>query len=122
MAWTVDSSDVTADSSDFTADGGGGAPVVTTLRVRAVAPGDCGGLYRDIGDVFDIISTDFSDSTVSQVPVGNPDYPLYGWMLQVPSNTPLFSWASQGISSPVFGVYGMNAAGVKNLSIPRYVA
>lgn len=72
------------------------------IRVQAVAAGDSGGVWRDVGDVFDIDSTKFSDATVSYVPVGNPDYPLYGWMLQVPSNTPLVSYAlsNGGQSTP----------------------
>lgn len=71
------------------------------FRVMAVAAGYYQGDYKDIGDVFDIVSNnDFSDSTVSQVPVGNPDYPIYGWMLKVSATYPLFSWASSGLSSP----------------------
>lgn len=71
------------------------------MRVQAVAAGFYNKDYKDIGDVFDLLSpADLSDSTVSQVPIGNPDYPIYGWMLVVPSNTALFSWASSGLSSP----------------------
>jgi hypothetical protein len=92
-------------------------------RVQAVAPGQYGGQYRNIGDVFDIANAgDFQSSTVSIVPPGNPAYPLFGWMLQVANNAPLFSWAAYGNSSPVNGVYGANAVGAVNLSIPRYVA
>lgn len=73
-------------------------------RVRAVAAGYLLGDWKDIGDVFDITDTSqFSDSTQSQVPLGNPDYPVLGWMLIVPSTTPLFSWASTGLSSPRSG-------------------
>lgn len=71
------------------------------MRVQAVAAGQYLGDYKDIGDVFDLAnSADLSDSTVSYVPVGNPDYPVFGWMVVVPSTTPLFSWASTGLSSP----------------------
>lgn len=71
------------------------------MRVKAVIAGFYKGDYRDIGDVFDLANTgDLSDSTVSQVPIGNPDYPVFGWMLVVPSSTPLFSWAASGNSSP----------------------
>lgn len=71
------------------------------MRVQAVAAGFYRGDYKDIGDIFDLVNgADLSDSTVSQVPIGNPDYPVYGWMLQVASTTPLFSWASTGLSSP----------------------
>lgn len=93
-------------------------------RVQAVQRGQYGGIFRDVGDVFDIAnSTDLSDSTVSQVPVGNPDYPLYGWMLVVPTPTPLYSFAlsNGGSSTPVQGTYSVNSQGVTNLSIPRYV-
>lgn len=72
-----------------------------TIRVQAVAAGFYKSDYKDIGDVFDILNSgELSDSTVSSVPVGNPDYPVFGWMLQVPPSTPLFSWASTGNSSP----------------------
>jgi len=66
----------------------------TTIRVKAVAAGFYQGDYRDIGDVFDIAQSDYSPYNVSLVPVGNPDYPLYGWMMQVPSTTPLYDAAS----------------------------
>lgn len=94
-------------------------------RVKAVTGGQYGGVYRDIGDVFDIQnSSDFSNALVSQVPVGNPDYPLFGWMLQVPGGTPLYNYAlaNGGQSRPTQGIYVTNSQGVKNLSIPRYVA
>lgn len=95
-------------------------------RVKAAARGFYSGIWRDIGDVFDIAnSTDFSNSTVSQVPVGNPDYPLYGWMTQVPGATPLYSYAlsnGMGLSAPAQGTYGVDSAGHPVLSIPRYVA
>lgn len=72
-----------------------------TTRVQAVAAGFYNKDYKDIGDVFDLLNVgDLSDSTVSYVPVGNPDYPVFGWMLVVPSATPLFSWAASGLSSP----------------------
>lgn len=74
---------------------------VGSARVQAVSAGFYRGDYKDIGDVFDLVNTlDFSDSTASQVPAGNPDYPVYGWMLSVPASTPLFSWAASGNSSP----------------------
>lgn len=93
-------------------------------RVKAVQRGQYAGIFRDVGDVFDIAnSTDLSDSTVSQVPPGNPDYPLFGWMLVVPNATPIYSFAlaNQGSSTPVQGTYSNNSQGVPNLSIPRYV-
>lgn len=71
------------------------------MRVQAKAAGSYNKIYRDVGDVFDLLNTgDLSDSTVSYVPVGNPDYPVYGWMTVVSATTPLFSWASSGLSSP----------------------
>lgn len=76
-------------------------PPGTAIRVQATQACFYRGDYKDAGDVFDIFDPgDFSDSTQSQVPVGNPDYPLYGCMTIVPSTTPLFSWASSGLSSP----------------------
>lgn len=97
---------------------------MATIRVQAVTGGFALGIWRDIGDVFDIDSSLFSDSTVSMVPVGNPDYPLYGWMLQVSGATPLYSYslAHGGQSLPAQGTYQPNSAGVLMLSIPRYVA
>ena len=74
---------------------------IGSARVQAVSAGFYRGDYKDIGDVFDLVSTaDFSDSTQPQTPAGNPDYPVYGWMLSVPASTPLFSWAAYGNSSP----------------------
>lgn len=71
-----------------------------SARVQAVAAGFYLGIYRNIGDVFDLVNTaDFSDSTASLVPPGNPDYPVYGWMLSVPASTPLFSFASTGLAT-----------------------
>lgn len=68
--------------------------ITGSARVQAVQAGFYPEIWRDIGDIFDIADPgDFSDSTVSLVPVGNPDYPLYGWMLSVAANTPLFSYA-----------------------------
>jgi hypothetical protein len=91
-------------------------------RVQAVSPGFYGGNYYNIGDVFDIQNAaDFQSSAVSTVPPGNPLYPLYGWMKQVPPTTALYSWAAYGNSSPVTGIYKPNGAGAVNLSIPRYV-
>ncbi len=92
------------------------------MRVQAVATGFYNNQFRQIGDVFDLLSpSDLSDSTVSQVPVGNPIYPIYGWMLVVPGTTPLVNQSLNGRSSSVTGTYQANSQGVKNLSIPRYV-
>jgi hypothetical protein len=74
---------------------------MATIRVQAVARGQTGNQFREVGDVFDIDSSQFSDSTVSYVPVGNPAYPLYGWMVQVPSTTPLYSFSLLGQSGVV---------------------
>lgn len=76
-------------------------PTGSPIRVQAIAAGFFGSDWKDIGDVFDITDpSQFSDSAQSVVPVGNPDYPLYGWMMIVPSTTPLFSYASTGMSTP----------------------
>lgn len=74
------------------------------MRVQAVSRGYYNGAWRDPGDVFDLLNpADYSSSTVSLVPVGNPLYPLYGWMLEVPATTPLYSYAlsNYGFSSIV---------------------
>lgn len=73
-----------------------------SARVQAVAAGFYKSDWKDIGDVFDVTNTaDFSDSTSAQVPVGNPDYPLFGWMTSVPAATPLYNFALRngGIST-----------------------
>jgi hypothetical protein len=71
------------------------------IRVKAVMAGEYLGDFKDVGDVFELVtSNDYSAYNVSQVPVGNPIYPFYGWMMQVPESTPLFSWASTGNSTP----------------------
>lgn len=85
--------------------------IIGSSAVQATARGDCLGIFRDIGDVF--LLTDpgqFSDSAVSQVPVGDPDYPIYGWMLSVPQNTPLYSFAlaNGGASTVVIASQGVN--------------
>jgi hypothetical protein len=93
-------------------------------RVQAVSPGQYAEIFRDVGDVFDIQhASDLSDSTVSLVPPGNPNYPLYGWMKVVPSGAPLYSFAlsNQGSSSNVQSTYAANSQGVVIPSIPRYV-
>lgn len=90
-------------------------------RVQATQRGQYGGIWRDVGDVFDIQNaSDFSNSTVNY---GSVATPLYGWMLQVPSATPLYSFAlaSGGASTPVKGTYSNNSQGVPSLSIPPYV-
>jgi hypothetical protein len=141
------------------------------MRVRAVARGEYGGIFRDVGDVFDIPddlvlvpgwradsdpppsadsdagafqeyaadasgedhyevspggtdgSSHFSDASQSMVPDTDPAYPVFGWMQQVPDDTPLYSYAlsNGGAASPTVGEYGTNAAGVKHLAIRRYV-
>jgi len=91
-------------------------------RVQAATPGFYRGDYKDVGDVFDVITAaEFQSSAVSIVPVGNPVYPLFGWMTQVPNGTALYSWAAFGNSSPKSGAYLPNNVGVVNLSIPQYV-
>ena len=90
-------------------------------RVQAVQRGAYGGIFRDVGDIFDIQNaSDFSNSTVNY---GSVTTPSYGWMLQVASATPLYSYAlsNGGISTLVQGTYSANSQGVTNLSIPTYV-
>jgi len=90
-------------------------------RVQAVQTGFYAGIFRDIGDVFDIQNAgDYSNSTVNYGSVASP---FFGWMTQVPSTTALYSFAlsNGGFSSVVQGTYSANSQGVVNLSIPRYV-
>jgi len=94
---------------------------MTYARVQAVQRGQYGGIWRDVGDVFDIANAaDFSNSAVNY---GSAATPFFGWMLQVAPGTPLYSYAlsNAGASSVVQGQYANNSQGVKNLSIPRYV-
>lgn len=94
-------------------------------RVQAAQRGFYAATWRDIGDVFDIANaSDFSDASVPYNSPGNPDYPLYGWMTQVPGTTPLYTYSlanGAGLSDPAQGVYGIDSAGHPLLSIPRYV-
>lgn len=61
-----------------------------SLLVMAMQDGYYQGLFHPKGDVFYILNAaDFSDSSVSLVPPGNPDYPIYGWM-QFVSPQPVF--------------------------------
>lgn len=90
MSWDLSQNTVSLSNPNFLWDGSIGL----SLRVQAVVAGDYLGVWRDAGDVFDLIdAADFSDSTASMVNIGNPDYPLFGWMLSVPSSTPLYSYA-----------------------------
>lgn len=116
--WTADSNVFTVDQTNITADGSIIGPL---MRVQAVQRGFYNGLFRDVGDVFDIYATgDYSNSTVNY---GSVATPLYGWMKQVPNSTPLYTFSlnNGGASTPVQGTYGINSQGAKNLSIPTYV-
>lgn len=74
--------------------------VPPSLRVQAVSAGFYRGIYYNVGDVFDVLAADFSDSTVDQAP-GTADSPVYGWMKQVLPTYPLFvySLAADGLST-----------------------
>lgn len=63
-------------------------PIFPILRVQATAIGQYGEILRGIGDVFDIILQDFSDSSIDYSG-GRAGSPLYGWMKVVPPSTPL---------------------------------
>lgn len=92
----------------------GGSLIPGSLRVQAVAAGFYNGIYRYVGDVFDLLSAnDYSDSTAVINPPTDPDYPLYGWMLSVPQNTPLYSYAlaNGGASTSVIASQGVNQGG-----------
>lgn len=60
------------------------------MRVQATAPGFYNGRFRNIGDVFDLNTPgDYVAFNVSLVPAGNPNYPMFGWMMQVSSSAAL---------------------------------
>jgi hypothetical protein len=64
------------------------APIAGGFRVMAVTAGQYGGYFYQPGDVFDIVAAaDFSDSSINYQAAGG-DYVL-GWMVKVPSTTPL---------------------------------
>lgn len=115
---TADSG-VTADSPNVTADGWLSGPFA---RVSAVRGGFYGGQWRDIGDVFDIyFAEEFSNY---QINYGSAATPFYGWMMQVSSSTPLFTYAlstGQGLSYATTEIYGQDTAGHPSLPIPPYV-
>jgi hypothetical protein len=73
-----------------------------SLRVTAVQPGTYAGTYRQQGDVFDLATLDdFSDSTVNYGPFSATTQ--FGWMQQVPENTPLFCAATDQ-PTPLFPI------------------
>lgn len=61
------------------------------IRVKATAPGVYGNVYRNIGDVFDIIAGDFSDASVDYL-AGKAGGPQFGWMVRVLPTTPQFNF------------------------------
>lgn len=65
-----------------------GPPPPVPMRVCAVSCGTHAGRYYEPGDVFDILSNEYSDSTVNYQAGGGIWAP--GWMLAVPSSTPLY--------------------------------
>jgi len=73
-----------------------GPPVLTPVWVKAVTQGYYKGIYREIGDIFELDSlSDLSSYLVDQVP-GTADSPVYGWMMQLPGNPmPILGYSSQ---------------------------
>jgi len=68
-------------------------PPNTGFRCVAVQPGTYGGIYHQIGDVFDIaFASDYSAYNVNYGPHSATQQ--FGWMMQVPSTTPLFTLAT----------------------------
>lgn len=63
-------------------------PIFPITRVMATGIGQYGEILRSPGDVFDILTQDFSDSTVDYAD-GNAGAPFFGWMKIVPPSTPL---------------------------------
>lgn len=54
------------------------------ILVQAMQDGYYHGLFHPKGDQFYIFNVaEFSDAAQSIVPVGNPVYPVYGWMMKV---------------------------------------
>jgi hypothetical protein len=75
-------------------------PVAPGFRVMAVTAGMYGGNYYWPGDVFDIVvASDFSDSSVNYE-IGGNEYAT-GWMMKVPSTTPIF----QTITSQIYPMF-----------------
>ena len=68
------------------------------MRVQAVYDGTYGTQFYEAGDVFDLNSpADFSDNSVNYGP--NSATIQLGWMIQVPSTTPLFQARTSGLTS-----------------------
>lgn len=113
-------------SSAFGVGAFGGSLIPGSLRVKAVVAGFYNGIFRDPGDIFDLLSAnDYSDSTATINPPTDPDYPLFGWMLSVAQTTPLYSFAlaNGGASSNAVASMGTNSAGQKVWgNAGRYVA
>lgn len=75
-------------------------PIPLGFRCMAVTAGMYGGQYYWPGDVFDIaFARDFSDATKNYESAGNEYAP--GWMVKVPSTTPLF----QTITSQIYPMF-----------------
>ena len=72
-------------------------PVVPSIRVQAIYDGEYGGQFYEAGDVFDILVTAFSNNAVNYGP--NSATIQLGWMVQVPSSTPLYQARTSGITS-----------------------
>lgn len=75
----------------FASASSGPLPPLPGFRVRCITSGIYGGVYYQPGDVFDLVfATDYSDSTVNYAGIGAGTQ-QFGWMLRVPSTTPLYS-------------------------------
>lgn len=115
---TLDSG-LTMDSS-LTLDAQSTVPGASTMRVQAVYDGVYGGVFYQAGDIFDITilsgatldsnitmdsnvtldgqsSSAFSDNSVNYGP--NSGTIQLGWMMQVPSSTPLYQLSQTGVWS-----------------------
>jgi hypothetical protein len=81
-----------------------GPPVLTPVWVKAITAGYYKGIYREIGDVFQLDSiNDLSNYLVDQDP-GSADSPVWGWMMLLAGNPmPILGYSSQvrvGSQSP----------------------
>lgn len=88
------------------------------IRVQAVRVGQYAEQTRNIGDVFDIASlADFSDSTLDALN-GGEGKQFLGWMIQVPSNTPLVANAPSPLTT---GYYNGTSPAPTLGNLPRTV-
>lgn len=68
------------------------------MRVQAAYDGEYNGQFYEAADVFDLSSpSDFSDNTVNYGPSSGTVQ--LGWMISVPTSTPLYQARTAGLTS-----------------------